>query len=349
MHSKCDKMDQPRCAVKGKDGKRECKSHYPMPFGDTSSPGEGDDGRFPTRPTLRQGSPTKCPLARATQLCSGTVDGYALSSPSSTTSCHIAYNLKRPPNGRTSLVSDEDRKKAEKVGGKGAVPFTERDNRYCVPHNIFLLILMGAHVNVQPVNSTQCIICIFKYLFKDQGLPTAMAFLNKHAEDGLENECLDHLLGIYMGGIEAAGILLGTKMVEIYPPILRLAVHLDGKQTMCYSPAASPREIKEQAEKSKSTLMAFFDCNCFTDPGSVWFQKEFLGFNTLLYTEVPEYFSYCPQDKKFKLRPGFFWDATRKKFLTTDRARAAKKRLLALAGCSGPVRKTKSCSVCGSC
>ena len=33
-------------------------------------------------------------------------------------------------------------------------------------------------------------------------------------------------------------------------------------------------EIKEQVE-SKSTLMAFFEGNSYTDPDSVWFQKEF--------------------------------------------------------------------------
>jgi hypothetical protein len=93
------------------------------------------------------------------------------------------------------------------------------------------------------------------------------------------NEISAYLSGRLLSASEAAWRLLGLKLHNEQPPVIRLDVHLPYHQQMIFDPTADARDILEAAEHSSSTLLEWFALNS-RDPLARRFK----------YADIPEHF-----------------------------------------------------------
>lgn len=63
----------------------------------------------------------------------------------------------------------------------------------------------------------------------------------------------------YIGPPEGAWRLFGHSMHKEEPNIVRLAIHLPGKQRIIYESEGTIQGVTDKAENYKSTLMAYFE------------------------------------------------------------------------------------------
>ena len=273
---------------------------------------------------------------------------------------------KRPDNKRLSKATDAEWAKARQHGGPEAVPYSARDNRFVVPHNIDLCWRYDAHVNVEPVHSARAIQYLFKYFFKDEAKANVSATLAteqmmgskaKQDKDEQRNEPLDFLNARYMGAIEAVGVIIHTRMITILPTVIPLHVHLEDEQRVYFPAKGGVLARKAAAAGATSTLIDWMLCNWRL---SVEQCSELMGFNTLIYstvcaffphkfhthththTQVPQFFAYQRDKRNWVLRKGFVWDEDLQQFMPTERSRVGKRRLMGIGRLVWtPVRNTE--------
>ena len=282
MHTDCLRNRASPCLQRGKDGKCHCKSNFPKDFSHSTG------------------------IQR---------DGYA--------------DVRRRDDGRLSYVDPDVVKKwKDKHKGETTHP-NQRSNRWVVPYNAYLLLRYQCHINVEAVRGILAAKYLFKYLFKGEKevegeikedketkktestagetpKDTSPPASKKKAPDihrWLKAHC--------MTAADACGYLISTKMVRIYPGVTRLHIHLEDEQRV-YFPlknAGADSKRRDAAATSKSTLLAFFEANerCRKYHEGIPGHDAYKGFDSLLYNDVPEFFSYT-REKEWKLRPGFMWN-----------------------------------------
>ncbi|XP_008189363.1 uncharacterized protein LOC103311507, partial [Acyrthosiphon pisum] len=158
----------------------------------------------------------------------------------------------------------------------------EIDNRFIVPYNSLLLKTFNAHINVEWCHSVKSIKYICKYINKgsDQAI---FALTNKFDEVGI------YQIGRYISTNEAVWKILGFPLHQRHPVVQHLAVHLENGQRVYFSSADNVQHILNHSKNT--TLLAFFDL-CQVDD----FAK------TLLYHEVPKYFTWDSNNHTFSRR-----------------------------------------------
>ncbi|XP_046966957.1 uncharacterized protein LOC124534968 [Vanessa cardui] len=158
----------------------------------------------------------------------------------------------------------------------------EVDNKWVVPYSPVLSRTFQAHVNVEVCNSVQSIKYICKYVNKGSDQAT-VGFTNNN-----NDEITRFQSGRYISSSEAVWRILSFPVHIRYPPVIHLDVHLEGGQRVYFN----PDNVRERLENSRrTTLLAFFEL-CNTDT----FAK------TLLYNEVPLYYTYNKQRGIFNRR-----------------------------------------------
>lgn len=123
-----------------------------------------------------------------------------------------------------------------------------------VPYNPHLTRMFNCHINVEVCSSVQAVKYIHKYIYKGHDLTILVA-------GGAPDEILQYLNARYIGSPEGAWRLLGYRLHEEVPNVVRLAVHLPGKQRVVYDPEDTVEEIHDTADNTVTTLMAYFDYN----------------------------------------------------------------------------------------
>ena len=157
----------------------------------------------------------------------------------------------------------------------------EIDNRWVVPYNPVLTKMFNAHINVECCNSVKSIKYITKYVNKgsDQAV---FGVQNEH------DEVSRYETGRYMSSSEAVWRILEFPIHERYPPVIHLSVHLENGQRV-YFTEENAREVAETP--TDTTLTAYFKLNA-----------EDAFARTLLYNEVPAFFTFDSKGNKFKRR-----------------------------------------------
>lgn len=158
----------------------------------------------------------------------------------------------------------------------------EIDNKWIVPYTPLLSKIFEAHINVEYCNSVKSIKYICKYVNKGSDMAV---FGLEHAQT---DEITQFQLGRYISSNEAVWRILAFNIHERYPAVVHLSVHLENGQRVYF------REENAQAiaaQPPNTTLTAFFEL-CRTD--------EFA--RTLLYHEVPKYYTWNTSTKKFQRR-----------------------------------------------
>src|SRR5436309_5010720 len=103
---------------------------------------------------------------------------------------------------------------------KNGVPL---DNRYVVPHNRYLLLKYGAHLNVEWCNQSRSIKYLFKYVNKGHDRVTASFY--KSALDDHDGQNVDEINMYYdcryISSCEAMWRIFGYEIQYKNPPVER--------------------------------------------------------------------------------------------------------------------------------
>ena len=187
------------------------------------------------------------------------------------------------------------RRRSVEDGGKLAIiqmqnGNIEVDNRWVVPYSPLLSKTYKAHINVEYCNSVKSIKYICKYVNK--GSDMAVFGVQPERSDGNAvihiDEIAQYQAGRYISSNEAVWRILSFPIHERSPAVVHLAVHLENGQRV-YFTAANVQQIA--LNPPATTLTAFFTL-CQNDP----FAK------TLLYSEVPTYYTWNTSRKSFERR-----------------------------------------------
>ncbi|XP_054287893.1 uncharacterized protein LOC129003620 [Macrosteles quadrilineatus] len=171
-----------------------------------------------------------------------------------------------------------------KAAGNVAV---EIDNRWIVPYCPTLIKIFNAHINVEYCSSVKAINYVCKYIHK--GSDQAAFNLVKGAQlDNLKDEVTIYQTGRYLSSNEAAWRIFGFPVHERKPTVTHLSVHLENGQRVYFNEENMNERLQNPPP---TTLTAFFDL-CQNDD----FAK------TLLYHEVPHYFTFNATEKVFRRR-----------------------------------------------
>ena len=173
----------------------------------------------------------------------------------------------------------------------------ELDNRWIVPYCPFLSRIFHAHINVEYCNSVKSIKYICKYVNK--GSDQAMFGLER---DGTAmDEVQRYLMARYISSNEAVWRILDFPIHERHPTVVHLSVHLEIGQRVYFTEDNLQQRV---SEPPNTTLTAFF----------LLCQKDDFA-RTLLYCDVPKYYTWDASGKVFKRRrqgttvPG--WDGVK--------------------------------------
>ncbi|GBL76140.1 hypothetical protein AVEN_234426-1 [Araneus ventricosus] len=167
------------------------------------------------------------------------------------------------------------------------------DNRWVVPYSPLLSKTFNAHINVESCSSVKSIKYICKYVNKGSDMAVfRIENTNVNAPPLNENdEITNYQIGRYISSNEAVWRIFGFQIHERDPAVIHLAVHLENGQRVYFTDDTA---LDRAINPPKTTLTEFFELCNRADAFGVFAQ-------TLLYSEVPRYFTWA-QSKKWMPR-----------------------------------------------
>lgn len=156
-----------------------------------------------------------------------------------------------------------------------------------VPYSPVLTKPFNAHINVAYCSSVKSIKYVCKYVKKgsDQAV---FNLVREAAPEVRRDEVTIYQSGRYLSSNEAAWRIFGFSVHERYPTVTHLSVHLENLQRVYFNDE-NMREVSQNPRDT--TLTAFFKL-CRDDQFA----------RTLLYNEVPYFFTWNVSRKEFKRR-----------------------------------------------
>ncbi|XP_044575138.1 uncharacterized protein LOC123258947 [Cotesia glomerata] len=163
------------------------------------------------------------------------------------------------------------------------------DNRWVVPYSPLLSKTFDAHINVELCSSVQSIIYICKYVHKGSDMAVfRVENTNVHSPPLNQNdEITIYQIGQYISSNEAVWRIFDFPIHERDPAVIHLAVHLEYGQRVYFT---NDTALDRAINPPKTTLTEFFELCNRADAFGAFAQ-------TLLYSEVPRYFTWT-QSKK---------------------------------------------------
>ncbi|KAL3118842.1 hypothetical protein niasHT_008189 [Heterodera trifolii] len=180
----------------------------------------------------------------------------------------------RPNDGRTVQVFAN--------GGRH-----ELDNRWVVPHNLYLLKMFKCHINLEKVNSVSSVKYLHKYVHK----PPDRARLELEEKND-HDEVKEFIDARYVCPQEAVWRIFELPMYDRSHCIMSLPVHLQGEHICYFDENMEEEEIRERIANG-SELMAYFELN-----------KTNVLAKTLFYHQIPE--KFCFKKGKWTERKSYF-------------------------------------------
>lgn len=187
------------------------------------------------------------------------------------------YRRRKPGDGGFTA-------KIKMRSSSGNMQEIEIDNKWVVPYNPLLSKMFQAHINVEWCHSVKSIKYICKYVNK--GSDQAVFELQKTTP--VTDEVLAFQMGRYISSNEAAWRIFNLPIHERDPTVMHLNVHLENGQRIYFTPDNLHQRM---TDPPATTLTAFFSL-CSSDS----FAK------TLLYCDVPQYYTWQPSRKTFQRR-----------------------------------------------
>ncbi|KAL6530588.1 hypothetical protein OROMI_028477 [Orobanche minor] len=173
---------------------------------------------------------------------------------------------------------------------KNGVPL---DNRYVVPHNRYLLLKYGAHLNVEWCNQSRAIKYLFKYINKGNDHVTATFYKSSPNVNSVEDidEVKQYYECRYVSSCEAAWRLLGFELHYRDPPVERLSFHLPDEQNVVFSDQDEISTVLAKPTAKQSQFLAWFQAN-----------DRYPWANNLTYEEFPQHFVWIQKEQVWKPR-----------------------------------------------
>ena len=183
------------------------------------------------------------------------------------------------PLYRRRSLADNERSTIVKVNQQDI----EIDNRWIVPYSPILSKTFKAHINVESCHSVKSIKYICKYVTKGSD----MAVIGFGAENS-NDEVTQFQMGRYVSSNEAFWRFFSFPIHERHPTVVHLAVHLENGQRVYFT---AQNAVQRAHQPPSTTLTSFFE-TCQNDNFA----------QTLLYSEMPKYYTWNQSTKKFMQR-----------------------------------------------
>ncbi|XP_042005673.1 uncharacterized protein LOC121754362 [Salvia splendens] len=133
------------------------------------------------------------------------------------------------------------------------------DNRYVVPHNRFLLVKYGGHINVEWCNQSRSIKYLFKYVHRGYDRVTT-SFFQSGAEKNLDEVSLYYDCR-YVSACEAAWRTFGFEIQYKDPSIERLSFHLPNEQHVIFYEVDSLGNVLNRRTIHESKFLGWMEEN----------------------------------------------------------------------------------------
>jgi len=141
------------------------------------------------------------------------------------------------------------------------------DNRWVVPYNPYLSLLFNCHINVEVSTFVAAVKYLYKYVYKghdraqvDVGPVDAIAPNGTApAQPRMQDEIKIYQDGQYVSASKACHRLYGFDLHKEYPNVVRLAVHLKGRQTIMFQEGTNATAVLNR--NPHTTLTAWFAFN----------------------------------------------------------------------------------------
>jgi hypothetical protein len=141
----------------------------------------------------------------------------------------------------------------------------ELDNRWVVPHNVYLSTKYDAHINVEVCNNIRAIKYIFKYVYKGHDCAIAeISCQNDNATEGnvVEvDEIKKYLDYRYVSTSKATWHIFKFDMHERFPTVERLQYHLPNQQMVLFDDDDDVQEVVTRSAISRTMLTKWFKTN----------------------------------------------------------------------------------------
>jgi hypothetical protein len=141
----------------------------------------------------------------------------------------------------------------------------ELDNRWVVPHNVYLSTKYDAHINVEVCNNICAVKYLFKYVYK--GHDRATVEISHQSDNATEGNVVDideikkYLDCRYVSASEAAWRIFKFDMHERFPTVERLQYHLPNQQMVLFCDDDDVQEVATRSAISRTMLTEWFKTN----------------------------------------------------------------------------------------
>ena len=177
----------------------------------------------------------------------------------------------------------------KKIKGKTV----QLSNKWVVPYNKWLLLKYGGHINVEFVNTVKSVKYIYKYILKGPD-KCHVEIIAIGADGKTKSKNIDEIKtfrqGRYYDSTQSTHRLLGFSMSHTYPPVQKLAFHLENEQIVCFDKSATiDEDLLQKYEKTQ--LIQWFMLN----------QKDPRA-NHLLYDQILQFYRWDDSNREWKRR-----------------------------------------------
>jgi len=181
------------------------------------------------------------------------------------------------------------------------------DNRWVVPYNPYVSLLFNCHINVEVYTSIAAVKYLYKYVYKghdraqvdvgpvDVVAPNGAALAQPRMRDEIKIYQDDR----YVSAFEASHHLYGFDLHKEHPNVVRLAMHLKGRQTILFQEGTDATAVLNQ--NPHTTLTAWFAFNKTAQEHLNPFAPLHLALNTL-YHYFPRIATWKKKEKQWALR-----------------------------------------------
>jgi len=141
----------------------------------------------------------------------------------------------------------------------------ELDNRWVVPHNVYLSSKYDAHINVEVCNNIHAVKYLFKYVYK--GHDRATVEISRQSDNATEgnvvkaNEIKKYFDCCYVSASEVVWCIVKFDMHEWFPSVECLQEHLPNQQMVLFDDDDDVQEVAAWSAISRMMLTKWFKTN----------------------------------------------------------------------------------------
>jgi len=139
------------------------------------------------------------------------------------------------------------------------------DNRWVVPHNVYLSTKYDAHINVEVCNNIRAVKYLFKYVYKRHD--RAIVEISRQNDNAIEGNVVEvdeikkYLDCRYVSASEVTWHIFKFDIHEQFPTIEHLQYHLPNQQMVLFDDDDDVQEVATRSAISGTTLTEWFKTN----------------------------------------------------------------------------------------